>query len=178
MRYIILYGSRYGNARRYAETLAEKRRIPILSCRQVKNLKDFDTVIYIGSLYAGRVTGLTKVLRISGCEEKRIFLITVGLADGDLGKNADRIRESVRKQVSADVFERMEIFHLRGGIDYGRLSFIHRQMMKFLCRHLSRIPQEKRDEETQKMIDTYGQKIDIFEPEKLDRIWKCIAEAR
>ena len=80
MNAIILYGSRYGAARRYAEALAAKMGITAEPYRTKRNLSACDTVIYFGSLYAGRVTGLANTAaRLS--EGQSVIIVTVGLAD-------------------------------------------------------------------------------------------------
>ena len=174
MNPVILYGSRYGSAKRYAEALGEREGIPVLPFQQAADLDRFDTIIYIGSLYAGRVTGLSKTMRRKDCAGKRIIILTVGLADGEKEKNAVNIRNHIRKQIPEELFDKAEIFHLRGDIDYRQLSFVHRQMMIFLCRQLSKIPPEKRDEDAQYLISTYGGKVELFDPGRLDQIRKKI----
>ena len=104
---VILYGSRYGNARRYAEVLGEREGIPVLPFRQAADLNRFDTILYIGSLYAGRVTGLSKTMRRKDCAGKRIIILTVGLADGEKEKNAVNIPVSY---THLDVYKRQASF--------------------------------------------------------------------
>ena len=117
-------------------------------------------------------------MRRKDCAGKRIIILTVGLADGEKEKNAVNIRNHIRKQIPEEIFEKAEIFHLRGDIDYRQLNFVHRQMMKFLCRQLSKIPPEKRDEDTQYLIDTYGGKVELFDPGRIEEIWEKICETK
>ena len=63
MEHIIVYGSQYGSARRYAEKLSERINIPAVSYKKARDLSGMKTMIYLGSLYAGGVLGLTKTLR-------------------------------------------------------------------------------------------------------------------
>ena len=54
-------------------------------------------------------------------------------------ENVKQIRESLGKVLTPDMMERFRIFHLRGGINYGKLSLVHRSMMGMpsgLKRHL------------------------------------------
>ena len=55
---LIIYGSRYGSARRYAERLAEMTGLDAVEYNGVKDLDAYDSIVYLGSLYAGGVTGL------------------------------------------------------------------------------------------------------------------------
>ena len=77
---IIIYGSLHGAAKRYAEGLAASTGIDALDYKKAKNLDTYKRVIYIGSIYAGGVTGLKKtVARLAPGQE--FFLATVGLVD-------------------------------------------------------------------------------------------------
>ena len=63
MKEIILYGSQYGSARRYAEKLSEQTGIPAASYKDAPDLSNMKTIVYLGGLYAGGVLGLMKTLR-------------------------------------------------------------------------------------------------------------------
>ena len=53
----IVYGSQYGTAKKYAQKLAAKTGFDLLDYEDVKDLKDCQTLIYIGALYAGGCAG-------------------------------------------------------------------------------------------------------------------------
>lgn len=89
----------------------------------ISNIDNLSTVIYFGSLYAGGVMGLRKTLGRMNIDDKRIFVITVGLSDPDDEHNISNIENSMKEQLTEAVFSKLEIYHLRGGIDYARLSF-------------------------------------------------------
>ena len=48
MKSIILYGSRYGSARRYAQELSSKTGIPAVGYRDIPSLSGHQTIVYIG----------------------------------------------------------------------------------------------------------------------------------
>ncbi|NMA51514.1 MAG: hypothetical protein GX949_00690, partial [Peptococcaceae bacterium] len=52
---IIIYGSQYGTTERYAGELSKRTGIKALSYEAVKDLSMYDTIIYLGGLYAGGV---------------------------------------------------------------------------------------------------------------------------
>ena len=62
MRTVIVYGSQYGTAKRYAEALAGRTESEIRSCEDLKDLDVYDNIVFIGALYAGGVLGLKKTL--------------------------------------------------------------------------------------------------------------------
>ena len=55
------------------------------------------------------------------------------------------------------------LYHLpvRGGIDYRRLSPIHRAMMWMLCNTIRRKEYDNLPDDDKLMLDTYGKQIDF-----------------
>ena len=171
MKDIILYGSQYGSTRRYAEKLSEQTGIPAISYKGAPGLSGMKTIIYLGGLYAGGVLGLAKTLRgVSLQDGQKLLLVTVGLADPNEPENRDNIRASLQKQLPAGLLDRAKIFHLRGGIDYQRLSFSHRTMMALLYQSLRRTPLEKQTAENRALIETYGKQVDFTDFSALEPI--------
>ena len=82
MRTIIVYGSQYGTAKRYAEALAGRTDSEVRSYEESMDLDAYDNIVLIGALYAGGVMGLKKTLSgIHDLKNKKIIIATVGLAD-------------------------------------------------------------------------------------------------
>ena len=142
--------------------------IPCEDYTSISNIDNLSTVIYFGSLYAGGVMGLRKTLDRMNIDDKRIFAITVGLSDSDDEHNISNIENSMKEQLTEAVFSKLEIYHLRGGIDYARLSFIHHAMMKFLYSGAGKI--RNPDDETRTMINTYGKKVSLINFDSLNKI--------
>ena len=173
---LIIYGTNYGTTERYAKELAGRTGIAAVSCENAVIPEECDTVIYFGGLYAGGVKGLKEtipVIRKSNCQ--RLLIATVGLADTENEENIQNIRNSLQMQLPADVYEKSEFYHLRGGIDYGRLSFMHKTMMKLLYTKAKNLPEEKKTAEVRAMLDTYGKQVDFVDFSKLDPIERSLS---
>ena len=174
MERIIVYGSQYGSARRYAQKLSERTGIPAVSYKQVPELAGMKTIVYLGGLYAGGVLGLAKTLRgFSPRDGTKLILVTVGLADPDEEENRVNIRSSLQRQLP-ELFDEAKIFHLRGAIDYQKLSFGHRTMMALLYQSLRRTPLEKQTAENRALIETYGKQVDFTDYDALEPIMQEI----
>ena len=162
MDQVIIYASRYGSTYRYAKQLSEQTNITAVSYKEAPDLSRTRTIIYMGGLYAGCVLGLAKALRGFSIQNgQKLLLVTVGLADPKEPETRDNIRASLQKQLSPELIEQAKIFHLRGGIDYHKLSFGHRMMLKLLYQSLRRIPPEKQTAENRALIETYEKQIDF-----------------
>ncbi len=164
MRTIIVYGSQYGTAKRYAEALAGRTESEIRSCEDLKDLDVYDNIVFIGALYAGGVLGLKKTLSgIHDLQNKKIVIATVGLADPNDRENTETIRNGLKKQLPENICIHASIFHLRGGIDYSCLNLKHRTMMALLYRKAKGLAEEKKTAEVKAMIDTYGKRVDFVD---------------
>ena len=101
---------------------------------------------------------------------KTIILVTIGLSDPTDEKNINNIRNNIKSQIQKEIFEKAKIFHLRGGIDYSKLNFVHKTMMKLLYNAVKNVPNEKQTAENRAMIETYNKKVDFIDFSGLDKI--------
>ena len=131
---LIVYGSKYGTTRRYAEELSRLTGLSSIPCGEFHRLAEGSILIYLGALYAGGVLGLKQTMKgLSFREGQRLIVATVGLADPAEPQNRAHIRAALQKQLPPELSERAVLFHLRGGIDYAVLSPRHRAMMAAMC---------------------------------------------
>ena len=175
MNGVILYGSHYGSARRYAQALAESTGIVAVPYANAPQLAGKHTIVYVGALYAGGVLGLRKTFRgFSPQEGQTILIVTVGLADPNDPENRANIRTALQRQLSAEVLQRAKLFHLRGGIDYSKLSLGHRAAMALVYRAARRAPEEKQTAENRALIETYGQRVNFEDLRALEPVLQAI----
>ena len=171
MSNIIIYGSNYGTTKKYAEEFSKRTNIEAVSFKDVNNINDYDNIIYLGGLYAGGVLGMAKTLKkIDNIANKNIIIATIGLSDPTDEINKNNIRNNIKKQVPKEIFEKVKVFHLRGGIDYSKLNFAHRTMMKLLYNTVKKLPKEKQTAEDSAIIETYNKKVDFIDFSSLDKI--------
>ncbi|MDV4152011.1 flavodoxin domain-containing protein [Clostridium sp. AL.422] len=172
---IIIYGSNYGTTQRYAEELSKRTGIRAISYEGASDIATFETIIYLGGLYAGGVKGLKDTIKlIPKSNQSKIIIITVGLADTTDEKNTEHIKSSIKAQIPIEIYDKAKIFHLRGGIDYGKLNFKHKLMMRLLYNKTKKIPQEKQTAEVKAMIETFNKKVDFVDFNKLNPIMDAI----
>ena len=171
MNNIIIYGSHYGTTKQYAEELSRRTNIEVISFENVEEINDYDNIIYLGGLYAGGVLGMSKTIKkLNNISNKKIIIATVGLSDPTDEINKNNIRNNIKSQIPKEIFEKAKIFHLRGGIDYSKLNFAHRTMMKLLYNAVKNLPEEKQTAENRAMIETYNKKVNFIDFSSLDKI--------
>ena len=159
---IIIFGSQYGTARQYAEELGKRTNTEVRSYKDVTDINDYDTIIYIGALYAGGVLGMKETLgKLTTCQGKKVVIATVGLADPRDSNNVESIRNSIRHQLPPTLFEVAHIYHLRGGIDYSQLTLKHKAMMWMVYKKALKMPEKERTAEVRAMIETFNKQVDF-----------------
>lgn len=175
MNRVIIYGSFYGTTKKYAIELAKRLNALVLDYNEVKNINEYDSVIYFGGLYAGGVLGMAKTLKKLGdIDNKEITIVTVGLADPTDEENINNIEMHMKKQLTEELLTKSKIFHLRGGIFYKDLSFKHKFMMKLVYNKAKKIPEEERNAELEAMIETYNKEVDFVDFDALDKIIEAL----
>ena len=173
MKTLILYGSQYGTTKRYADELSRLTGLPAVSYEKAPDLAGCEQIVYLGGLYAGGVKVLKQAVKKFPAGV-RLILVTVGLADVQDKQNIENIRRSVRRQLPAGLLQNTVLFHLRGGIDYGRLNLTHRTMMTLLYNHAKKLPPEQQNAETKAMIETFGTKVDFVDVAALGPVAEAI----
>lgn len=174
MKRLILYGSQYGTSKAYATELSRMTNIPCVSYEAGKNITEYDQIIYFGGLYAGGVKGLKKTFQLLKNSNMETIIVTVGLADVNNEENICNIKKSIEKQVDENILKNSRIFHLRGGIDYSKLNFKHRTMMKMLYLSLKDKPVEELTVEDKALIETYNTKVDFVDYHSLEPIVEAV----
>jgi len=167
---IVIYESKYGHTARYANWIAESLSCPLLERKKVthSDLENADTIIYGGGLYAGGVNGI-KLLTENWnliCN-KKIAVFTCGLASPKEPANVAHIREAIAQMLPADMLEKITLFHLQGGIDYSRLSLVHKAMMGMLRKMLLKKPKNELTSEDKQLLKTYGGVVDFCDEESI-----------
>ena len=174
---LITYGSQYGSAEYYAQKFSEYTGLPVLPYREAKKAERYSRIIHFGALYAGGVLGLRQIMQQLSSKAEFI-IVTVGIADVQNAENIQNIRSSIRRQIPEEAFQRTQIFHLRGAIDYGKLNLKHRTMMALLHAKARGLPEEKKNAETRAMIETYGKRVSFVEDAALLELVNRIGEER
>lgn len=75
--------------------------------------------------------------------------------------NVSHIHEALSRVLTEEMMDSIKFFHLRGGIDYQRLHFVHRAMMSMLYRTLLKKPDSQLSGEDRQLLATYGKKTDF-----------------
>ncbi len=164
MNCVVIYESKYGTTKKYAEWIAEDLDAQLFERKAISAdaLAGYDLIVYGGGLYAGGVSGLSFIKNnYNRIKDKRVLLFTCGLGDPAVPENVNNIREGLDKFMTPEMREKVEVFYLRGGMDYSKLSFVHKSLMSMVQKTVAKKDPATRNPEEVAMLDTFGKVVDF-----------------
>lgn len=164
MNSLVIYKSKYGSAEAYAKLLAQDLGADLLKAEKVKpeDLSRYDAIIYGGGIYVGSVNGVSLLKKNwEIIKDKKIYLFTVGSAEVRAPETAKAILEGLRQKLPPEILDKLKIYHFQGGMQYSKMSFLHRMMMKMLITAMRKKPENQRLDHEKHMIESYGKDVTV-----------------
>jgi len=157
----VIYKSRYGSTKKYAQWIADEVKGDLFNCSEVnvEKLTEYDIIIYGGGLYASGIAGISLITKnFERIKDKKIIVFTVGLASTN---RKEVFAPIIEKNFSKSMYANIKFFHLRGEIDYKKLGLIHKSMMAMLRKVIIRKKPDELTDDDKQLLDTYGGKVDF-----------------
>lgn len=129
-RGIILYQSKYGATKKYADWLVE---VTGYDCVETKNakvadLQNYDVIILGGGVYASGIAGLQFIKKnIGQLADKKIAVFAVGASPYD-----EKAIMQIREMHFKDELSNISLFYCRGAWDEKKMKFADRTLCKML----------------------------------------------
>lgn len=152
----IVYASKAGHTRRYAEMLSEEVGVPAVDIEESSGLGRVP-VLFMGWISAGRLKGFSKASKMFDVE----VVCMVSAAAGD-----DYFELLLKKNKS---IAGIPAFMLQGGFEMDKVHGMDRFMMSIMRRFLLRSvpPAGQRTEDDEKKLLMYTEGLDCVDPENL-----------
>ncbi len=138
MNAIVIYKSKYGSTKAYAEWIAEELSCKSVDAKQIKidDLAEYDTVIYGGGLYAEVIAGVTLITKnIEKLKDKKLIVYTTGITPLDCRDYYDKM--VMEKNFKGDMVSQVKVFNFLGKMVMNELSLVHRTALKTLKKIMS-----------------------------------------
>lgn len=171
MKTLIVYWSKTGFVKKYAEWLAEELSADVISGKKLKkdDLNKYDAFIFGGSLHAVGIVGsdfVKKNLKTLNGKKTAVF------ATGASPARPDIIEEVRNKNFSAEEQKLFEFFYLRGGFDYSKLGFKDKVLMRMMKWRLTRKKKngEIMTQDEKDMLKAYDNPVDFTERKNIKGI--------
>lgn len=158
---IVVYKSKYGSTKKYAQWIAEESKADLFNRSEIdtKKLREYDTIVYGGGLYASGIAGTSIITKnYETLKDKKIIVFTVGLASTDKTETFNPI---IEKNFTKEMQENIEFFHMRGGVDYKNLGIVHKLMMRMLKFVISKKDPKELSDDDRGFLATYGRRVDF-----------------
>ena len=130
MKGIILYTSKYGATRRYAEWLAAETGFDCVETKKAKieDVMQYDAVILGGGIYASGISGLSFLKKnIGKLQGKKVIVFCDGASPFDEKAFQQIIDHNLKGDLSG-----LPCFYCRGAWDMDRMSFADRNLCRLL----------------------------------------------
>ena len=138
METIVIYKSKYGSTKAYAQWIAEELSCEAVDASKVKidDLYKYDTIIYGGGLYAEVIAGVSLITKnIEKLTDKKIIVYTTGLTPPEYREYYDKL--VVDKNFKNGIFSNVKMFNYPGKMVVSELSLVHRGAIKTLKKIMS-----------------------------------------
>lgn len=171
---MIVYASRYGTSREYAVKIAEEKGYPLCSYNEIQdNIKQYDEIIFIAPVYAGKIYALDKFLKENNkLGEVKLTLVIVGVYNPNRENNTSNINKLVSEMLKKSKFKLQAIHHLHGKLKVDKLSFMHKMLIKALYRKAKKSPADQLSDNDRDIVAAYEQtnKLDSSDSAQLDKV--------
>jgi len=167
MRSLVIYKSKTGFTKKYAEWIAEKLSADLYGYKQIKKeiLKEYNVVIYGGSLHAVGIEGIKLIKdNLDILKGKKVVVFAVGASPF----REETVEEVKNNNFSKEQLEQIQFYYLRGGFNYNKLPFFDKLLMKLLEWKLKRKKVLTADEKG--MLNAYQKPADFTRKENIDSI--------
>lgn len=137
-RTLIIYKSRTGFTKRYAEMIAEETNCTLIDFKDttIDLISGFDTVIFGSRLHAGIIDGLKRVRELFQSSKAKHFAIFVTGATPNAAE--ETINEIWENNLTSDELTNLPHFYMQSGLCYEKMSFPDKLMMKMVSIMLSK----------------------------------------
>lgn len=159
MKTIVVYKSKTGFTKKYAEWIAEDLSADLFEVSKVNIdiLTQYDTIIYGGSLYAVGIIGVKLITKnINNLKDKKVIVFATGASPA----RNDAIKEVTDKNFTQDEQKYIKFFYLRGGFNYSKLNAFDKFLMTLLKWKIKHKKQEELSNDEIGMLSIYDKPVD------------------
>ena len=152
MKVIVVYKSKSGYTKTYAEWIAEELKCDLRQADEISvdDLKQYDVIIYGGGLYAVGINGISLIKKnYSLLHNKKIVVWATGSSPG----RENQQQEVWNHNFPETQFSSIKKFYLRGGFDYTKLNTGDKILMSMLKIRLK--SKRMKNEDEQGMLAAY-----------------------
>lgn len=169
---IILYQSKYGATKKYAQWLQELTGYECIETKKanIKAILAYDVIILGGGIYASGIAGISFIKNnIDVLANKKLAVFCVGASPYD-----EEAFEQIRTKHFKDKMENIPLFYCRGAWDMDNMTFADRTLCKLLQKAVAKQDPSTYEPWQKALMCGNGQKCDWTERKYLDTLVEYI----
>lgn len=169
MKTLILYVSKSGNTKAYAEAIADALGTTAYPLKSVKPKKwaDYDTIVFGGWVMGGKIQGLDRFLQNWDLiSDKNVIVFANGMGYPDAQTRKDLITGNL-----LDLYH-LRFYQLRGSFDFSKVKFPYSFLLNVTMQRMASDPTQAATLEVLKQAKENP--IVYFDQEKIDYIVSVI----
>ena len=169
MKTIVVYKSKTGFTKKYAQWIAEQLSADIFNISEVNinTLIKYGTIIYGGSLYAVGILGIDLINKnIDKLKDKKILVFATGVSP--LSDKA--INDITSKNFTQEQLKFINFFYLRGGFNYNKLNFFDKFLMTLLKWKIKSKKKEELIPDETLMLSIFHESVDYTKKENINEL--------
>lgn len=146
---IVVYNSKTGFTAKYALWIAEYLECPFITLKEanVSALQHYETIVFGGWLLGGKIQGLEFIAKnFEHFENQNIVVFCTGSAKG-------QDMTALRKNNLTEKLENLSLYSFVSGLNYEKMGFGHKTMLKMFVKALKARNLEKEAERLSKSFD-------------------------
>lgn len=165
---IILYQSKYGATKKYAQWLQEMTQYNCVETKKadIRKIQEYDVIILGGGIYASGIAGLSFLKKnIRRLKDKKIVVFCVG---------ASPYEEKALQEICAHNFKEelkdIPCYYGRGAWDEDAMNFPHRTLCKMLQKSVAKKEPSTYEPWEKALMCAVGQKCDWTDKKYLEPV--------
>lgn len=169
----VIYKSKYGSTKRYAEWIAKAVDGDLFESSKIKveDLLHYDTVVFGGSLHAVGIKGVELITKnFQQLKNKKIIVFATGCSPA----KEEAIQHVINHNFIVDIKEKIKFFYLRGAFNYSKLNLTDKLLMSLLKRKLKKKKQEDLDQDSRELLAVYNNPVDWTDEKTITPLVKYI----
>lgn len=169
---IILYQSKYGATKKYAEWLREETQFDCVETKKadINKIKEYDVIIIGGGVYASGIAGISFLKKnIDALKGKKIVAFCVGASPYD-----EKALEEGCSRIFKDELKDIPVLYCRGAWNEDVMTFRDRTLCKLLKNVVAKQDPATYEPWQKALMAAVGQSCDWTDKKYIEPILECL----
>lgn len=171
---IILYRSKYGATKKYADWLKEETGYECMETKYAKlsSVQKYDVIVLAGGVYASGIAGLQFLKKnMNSLSDKKVAVFAVGASPYD-----EKAIMQIRELHFKDALSGVPLYYGRGAWDEEKMTFGDRTLCRMLQKAVAKKDPEEFEPWQKALMCAVGQKCDWTDQRYLEPVLQYVSE--